>query len=99
MMKQSCHFSLLTILGALLSAQGFQSFLLTVVFLPCILKTLLHKIKTWKNVSARGSNVESENMITEHEEVLAAEFVVTTKHRDMTQWQCMRKYWQQSLNW
>jgi len=54
----------------------------------------------WKNVSVRGSNAECENMIAEHEEVLAAELVVTTKRpQDMTQWQCMRKYWQQSLNW
>lgn len=41
-------------------------------------------------MSARGRNVESENMITEHEEVLAAELVVTTKHQEMTQWHCMR---------
>jgi len=40
----------------------------------------------WKNVSARGSNAECENMIAEHEEVLAAELVVTTKRQDMTQW-------------
>jgi hypothetical protein len=69
------------------------------VFFPCIIKIIIHKIKTWKKGSGRGSNVESENMIAEHEEMLAAELVVTTKRQDMTQWQCMRKYWQQSLNW
>jgi hypothetical protein len=86
-------------LGSLLTAQGFQSFLFSVVLLHCVLKTLLRKIKTWKNVSARGSNAECENMMAEHEEVLATEFVVTTKRQDTTEWQCMRKYWQQNLNW
>jgi len=90
---------LLSTLGSLLTAQGFQSFLFSVVLLQCVFKTLLHEIKTWKNVSARGSNPECENMMAEHEEVLAAEFVVTTKCQDTTEWQCMRKYWQQSLNW
>jgi hypothetical protein len=47
----------------------------------------------------KSSNVECENMMAEHEEVLAAELVVTTKRQDMTQWQCMRKYWHQRLNW
>jgi hypothetical protein len=73
-------------LGSLLSAQDFQSFLSFVIFLHCVLKALLHKIKMWKNVNARSSNVECENMMVEHEKMLAAKLVVITKRQDRTQW-------------
>lgn len=36
-------------------------------------------------MSARGSNAECENMMAEHEEVLATEFVVTTRRQDTTE--------------
>jgi hypothetical protein len=75
---------LLSSLGSLLSAKDFHNFLLFVIFLHCVLKALLHKIKTWKNVSARSRNAECENLMAKHEEVLAVELVMTTKHQDTT---------------
>jgi len=39
-----------------------------------------------KNVSARSSNAKCKNMMAEHEEVLAAKLVMTTKHQDTTRW-------------
>ncbi len=99
MMKQPYHFRLLTTFGSSLFAEDFQNFLFFVVFLHCVLKTLLHNIKTWENVNARCSNVECENMMAKHEKVLAVELVVITKRQDKTRWQCMKKHWQQSLNW